>query len=513
MNPEETLSVAHRKGGEPSLIERFGIEGLYGYRSISLASEYAATILIAKNGTGKTTLLGALDAFLRLQLSRLRNLEFTEIRCKFRGENEELILSHNDVVEFLQVPTEGDLIKLASRANIEPALLFNFLVDEWTKDEAPFSIRTENRIFSAIVAASNYNHRETVSALERARVSLFERHPNIAKIHSVLGRVLSDVDIVYLPTYRRIELALRGDPSDSSYRRRRPKFDIASGSLFTGEIQFGLSDIAERLAELNQRIILESNSGYRKISANIINELIDGSFEREITSGADVPSSDELKLFFKRLEKGRRDGPYMPVLVPDLERIYSGEGVSEYSSRFLTYFLAKLATVIRSTKDVELPVDGFIDSCNKYLMSVEPSTTLREAREDSVARVVDGKALRLNRSNLSVHVESVPEGRKISLDALSSGEKQMISLFAKMFLYPGRKIVLIDEPELSLSIDWQRGILVDVLNAPLCQQLIAITHSPFVFDNELEPFARSLKLERVEIDAASDEEAGIYSDE
>ena len=68
----------------------------------------------------------------------------------------------------------------------------------------------------------------------------------------------------------------------------------------------------------------------------------------------------------------------------------------------------------------------------------------------------------------------------------------MISLFAKLFLYPKRKIVLIDEPEISLSIDWQKQILVDVLDAPLCEQIIAITHSPFVFENELDPFARPL---------------------
>jgi len=55
-------------------------------------------------------------------------------------------------------------------------------------------------------------------------------------------------------------------------------------------------------------------------------------------------------------------------------------------------------------------------------------------------------------------------------------------------------MVLIDEPELSLSLDWQRQILPDVLKAPTCQQVIAITHSPFIFDNELEPFAGSLRF-------------------
>ena len=51
-----------------------------------------------------------------------------------------------------------------------------------------------------------------------------------------------------------------------------------------------------------------------------------------------------------------------------------------------------------------------------------------------------------------------------------------------------------------MSLDWQRNILVDVLNAPSCCQIIAITHSPFVFDNDLEPFAKSMAL-AIDLDA------------
>ncbi|UQR61817.1 ATP-binding protein [Bradyrhizobium sp. C-145] len=104
---------------------------------------------------------------------------------------------------------------------------------------------------------------------------------------------------------------------------------------------------------------------------------------------------------------------------------------------------------------------------------------------------MDDKELTLSRRNLEVTVRSIKANKTIPLDALSSGEKQMISLLAKLFLYPDNKIILIDEPELSLSIDWQKQILLDVMNAPLCKQVIAITHSPFIFDNALEPFARS----------------------
>jgi hypothetical protein len=370
-DPEVPVSKVRLRGAEPALIERFGIEGLHGYRSISLESEHAATILIAKNGTGKTTLLGALDAFLRIQFSRLRNLEFTEIRCKLRGEDDELVLRHNDVIEFLQVPIDGEMIRLCSRASIEPPAMFSFILDEWRGEEESRRALSDSRIFGAILTAFNYEYREAVAAVQKARTSLMERYPTVSEVTKKLEKALEGFEIVYLPTYRRVELALRGDPGEATHRRRRPKFDVVAGSLFTGEIQFGLSDISERLSQLNQQIVLESNSGYREISANIINELLDGTFDSNFTPDTDVPDAEELKLFFDRLERGRRQGPYMPVSVPNLEKFYTGYGVPAPSSKFLSYFLTKLATVIRSTKDVELPVDDFICNCNKYLSSKE----------------------------------------------------------------------------------------------------------------------------------------------
>src|ERR1700677_4200238 len=99
---DDSQQRAASLGARPALIERFGIRGLYGYRTISLSSRHAATILIARNGTGKTTLLGALDAFLKLQLYRLRGLEFSEIFCQMRGVKGELVLAHDDLVAFLQ---------------------------------------------------------------------------------------------------------------------------------------------------------------------------------------------------------------------------------------------------------------------------------------------------------------------------------------------------------------------------------------------------------------------------
>src|SRR5208337_1482539 len=48
-----------------------------------------------------------------------------------------------------------------------------------------------------------------------------------------------------------------------------------------------------------------------------------------------------------------------------------------------------------------------------------------------------------------------------------------------------RFFVLIDEPELSLSVPWQRRFLLDIRKASFCAGLVAATHLPFIYDNEL----------------------------
>jgi hypothetical protein len=481
---------ASSRGARPSIVESFRIEGLYGYRTISISSEYSATILIAKNGSGKTTILAALDAFLRGQFSRLRDLKFLRICCKFRGVDDEVILSREDVLAYVG---NEDLEKDARRLEIEPLALLGF-IEEYAADNS--RLISDDEMPSKIIQKFSYMRVEAQNFCEKLKVNVIGKVPTIEKALGLIKSALRDTEIVYLPTYRRIELSISpARQPDRFGRRHKPVFPGIKSSLYSGDIQFGLSDILERLDELNQRIVFDSNLGYREISASIINELIDGSFDQVAATPEDIPDQDELEVFFSRLKEGRRGyGPYLDALsIPNMDKIYTGQDISDERSKFLRYFLAKLNTVIGATRDIETLVRDFIGSCNRYLSSREASTSLpRNENVGTAQSDIDEKILRLSRRDLKVSVESVSAGRTIPLDALSSGEKQMISLFAKLFLYPNNKIVLIDEPELSLSIDWQRQILIDVINAPLCSQVIAITHSPFIFDNSLEPLARSL---------------------
>lgn len=508
-DPFKEQSLASKRASSPALIEDFGIDGLYSYRNISFSTKYAATILIAGNGSGKTTLLGALDAFLNLQFTRLRNLQFQRIFCKFYNRVNPLELTYETLSEFLSIPTDGELVRTALRFNVETPALFDFLVEVWPGLSSATRLSDAPKVYSQILQGIGYNSREATALCSKLYDELFARNPLMRELASVIKAEMADYDVVYLPTYRRVELALRSDDEVPPHRRTKPRFEVDPGSLFTGNIQFGLSDLSDRLRELNQMISRKSNNGYREISAGIINELIDGSFESAPVTQEEIPSRDALNLFFARLEQGRRDQPFGIVAIPNIDRIYNREEVPAESSKFLNYFLNKLGTAIKATRETELSVEDFVKSCNRYLSSDEASTFLKSSNSQE-PQSPKGKALILNRADMRVHVQSHPGGPRIPLDALSSGEKQMVSLFAKIYLYPGKKIVLIDEPELSLSIDWQRQILLDVLTSPLCHQVIAITHSPFVFDNDLEPFAKALttrSIQTVSVSSNVDEDS------
>lgn len=80
------------------------------------------------------------------------------------------------------------------------------------------------------------------------------------------------------------------------------------------------------------------------------------------------------------------------------------------------------------------------------------------------------------------------DGIDLSLEKLSSGEKQIIVLYYDLiFGLENKLILLIDEPEISLHVAWQREILNDfnkIIDLKKDQlSVIVATHSPQLIDN------------------------------
>ena len=72
------------------------------------------------------------------------------------------------------------------------------------------------------------------------------------------------------------------------------------------------------------------------------------------------------------------------------------------------------------------------------------------------------------------------EDGAIDSDRLSAGEKQMLSFWCYN-AFSENTVIFIDEPELSLHVDWQRLLLPTLLEQETGNQFFVATHSPFIY--------------------------------
>ena len=144
-------------------------------------------------------------------------------------------------------------------------------------------------------------------------------------------------------------------------------------------------------------------------------------------------------------------------------------------SRVICHYFTKLMAFHHDLEAKESKIANFCEACNRYMVD---------------------KEFKYSTSNFAVAIEhhgAEGSDRTLELRDLSSGEKQIVSVFCHLYLSGERNhLVLIDEPELSLSVPWQRTFLTDIRGGQFCSGLVATTHSPFVYDNELRQYARAL---------------------
>ncbi len=129
----------------------------------------------------------------------------------------------------------------------------------------------------------------------------------------------------------------------------------------------------------------------------------------------------------------------------------------------------------------------------------KPSEALQEL-QDFISTVFKGLKLTFNLSSIHYTKNIVlfkdNNGNEFDIDKLSTGEKTLLSKVLYLFFQDYKnKIILIDEPELSLHPSWQNRVLKIYENfakANNCQVIIA-THSPHIIGSAKNEYLRILR--------------------
>lgn len=168
------------------------------------------------------------------------------------------------------------------------------------------------------------------------------------------------------------------------------------------------------------------------------------------------------------LSKKRKD-----KLFNTLRVIKSQGKIRDEHDQVVCHYFLKLYESHQELIRKETSIREFVAVCNRYL---------------------ENKTMYYDSPSFSFGITSDYDNHDIKLFQLSSGEKQIVSLFSHLYLSnKNNYLVLIDEPELSLSVKWQKTFLEDVRKGAFCNGLVAVTHSPFIFDNSLDEYAHGIE--------------------
>ena len=140
------------------------------------------------------------------------------------------------------------------------------------------------------------------------------------------------------------------------------------------------------------------------------------------------------------------------------------KGRREQHEDTLLIYLAALLSLFQKIDELATDLRSFADLIESYL------GPLKHAR----LQEIDNKI-----------VITDFNGSYLEPEQLSSGEKQIMAFFAFLLLKSEVKwsYVIIDEPELSLSVSWQKTLIRDIIKSRAGTCLIAATHSPFIFED------------------------------
>lgn len=450
-------------------VTRLKATNVHGYLPISVDFFEDITFLTGLNGSGKTSALRLLMALLAPNIAELASIVFSEA---------EVVVSDNGDNIFIKATRSPEGIKIQTTAasgllEVGTSELEMFL--EMKRREEPRSPIQERWLSSPVYQSIRKMSTPMFLGLDRR--------------FFVPGSISEDMDDVR----RREYMARRYWPEDSAVRGT-----TASASLI----------------EVNYLVITrmqEIRASQERLDENLRTQFFAKAFEYKpsnlLGKGPRLPSRAELDRYREQLTEIERAAEGVKIPVPEIQAALANffERMSQVVDS-----LESSAKISRAKKDPKRPTDksrsepfsenDFVewivnkpqaDKILEHLVLLGDYIENRKSLRNPIDRfllLVNGFLSQTKKKvevaangQLTVSLEGGSDPRSIT--ALSSGERQLLVMLAHLSLNPsleGSGVFIVDEPELSLHIDWQEKFVDAIRKANPNVQLILATHSPAI---------------------------------
>lgn len=452
------------------MIDKMSILGLWKERNYRIEFVDGSLIIVGENGSGKTTILRIIYNVLSRNWHQLLEEDFDEIELKAGGETISIYSSDVQGLEEYYINIFQDF------QDSMPSNVIRDLLRYCGEVNTPEKVLEACQVYRFPEVYISYIKRVVDPKLKKVS-------EKIQIVNEWIKRH-NDYPIIYLPTYRRSEKYQQArDYLDSGIRRHRGYDTLITDIEVAKE---GMKDVDETI----KAKIAEIRNEYAKSSSELNAKCFKGILTREygsvktpdeITNSEPIQKEyyedlDSISTIFSSISGTEFYIDNTKQIEEQLLQLLAKGGQYDDYDKIVVYFYQMLIERYEHMKKIEEPLEAFFYACNKYLANKKIQYSPNDFKYEIVLEQRDEK-----------------DKRTIDLNHLSSGEKQLVSLLSYVYLSnPDKCIVIIDEPELSLSVEWQQSILEDVKQSGKCGSLIVATQSPFVYNNSLRSIAKAL---------------------
>lgn len=446
---EETLMI----------LSNLKVKKLYGKYDYDVNFNMDITLIYGTNGCGKTTVLNIITSIITGSIYKLFSYKFDEIVLNYYDENDKskmrkIVLSCGEEIEGIKLSFK-DVAVVIDRIQIP--------------EERRRRVDSYDDLY-------------------------FEEYP-------ILNEVRREFNYVYLALNRS---AMLSNSDDFFYMQRRRYYveeDILEPDVVDKEIRYVENLISNRYVNATTQTNIINNQFRNAILKSALDVNIQTSLE-------DFLASTDISSLQTQDTKKVKDS-YMRIL-SELQLV-SDEEKKQYAIFFDKY--AKLLRELGSTidlkdmfylftslnemKKIQKIVDIAADTEKQKAAIMNPIELFLETVNEFISTSDFKKKIDIN-INGRIYFKTEDSERGLSIQYLSSGERQLLVFFANLIFGvrdTSSGIFVVDEPELSLHLSWQKVFVKKALEVNKNVQFIFATHAPEIIGNYRN---KSEKLQRVE---------------
>lgn len=422
---------------------------LHHYLDIDLEFSEGLNVIYGKNGKGKTTVLHIIANILELDFSRFSHIKFHSI----------------SVASF-----SGDVLDLAQDDDGLIGASFNKKIIGLSNEvKYPILSATEEEIIKSAFGGRPVYLPAYRSILEKVKSTSNSYEAGRSSDHEAIKR-------------KELFEITKENPSFVRHRDEQRANMVAFKTLqcrdwfgpFVPIIRYpGLADVVDSISEEFNEAQMSSSQA----QSQMLNSIFIGVFN-SITSKDETPGDGEVEPLLERVKTALDDtqtNASLHSITASQQLAYAvrqakfaGDQDNDATKRVLKLYADMLERLKDENQRVFKKLRSFESAVNKFLdgklLEISPHFARNHNRWREYAFV--------RTNNNSIY----------PLTTLSSGERQILTMLftASRMSTASTGIFLIDEPELSLHIDWQRIILANLEQQAANRQIIACTHSPEV---------------------------------